>query len=71
MKLDILDISRNKVGEINLPAQFNEGIREDLVRRAFLVLRSNKRQAYGTMSEAGKRASAKTFKKRRLKFIKF
>lgn len=65
MKLDILDISRNKVGEINLPAQFNEGIREDLVRRAFLALRSNKRQAYGAMPEAGKRASAKLSKRRR------
>jgi len=65
MKLDILDISRNKVREIDLPVQFNEDIREDLVKRAFLVIRSNKRQAYGAKSEAGKRASANLSKRRR------
>jgi len=65
MKLDILDISRNKVGEVDLPVQFNEDIREDLVKRSFLVLQSNKRQSYGAMTEAGKRASANLSKRRR------
>jgi len=65
MKLDILDISRNKVGEVDLPMQFDEYVREDLVRRSFLVLRSNKRQSYGAMPEAGKRASSNLSKRRR------
>ena len=65
MKLDILDISKKKTGEIDLPAQFNEGIRTDLVKRAVLVLRSNKRQSYGAMDGAGKRASVKLSKRRR------
>ena len=65
MKLDILDISKNNVGEVELPMQFNEVIREDLVKRAFLVIRSNKRQAYGAKPEAGKRASANLSKRRR------
>ncbi|MCH8003487.1 MAG: 50S ribosomal protein L4 [Nanoarchaeota archaeon] len=65
MKLDILDISRNKVGEVDLPVQFDEDVREDLVRRSFLVLRSNKRKPYGAMPEAGKRASVKISKRRR------
>ena len=65
MKLNILDISKNNVGEVELPMQFNEVIREDLVKRAFLVIRSNKRQAYGAKPEAGKRASANLSKRRR------
>ena len=65
MKLDILDISKNNVGEVELPMQFNEVIREDLVKRAFLVIRSNKRQTYGSKPEAGKRASANLSKRRR------
>ena len=65
MKLNILDTSKNKVGEINLPTQFNEEVRIDLVKRAVLALQSNKRQSYGAMKEAGKRASAKLSKRRR------
>lgn len=65
MKLNILDISKNKVGEINLPAQFEEDVRADLMRRAFLSLRSNNRQPYGSMKEAGKRSSSTLSKRRR------
>ncbi len=65
MKLDILDVSRNKVGEINLPVQFNEEVRPDLMKRAVLVLHSNKRQPYGAMKEAGKRSSSTLSKRRR------
>ena len=65
MKLDILDISNKKTGEINLPIQFDEEVRPDLVSRSVLALRSNKRQSYGAMPEAGKRASADVSKRRR------
>jgi large subunit ribosomal protein L4e len=65
MKLDILDISKKKVGEIDLPIQFEEIIRADLVKRAFRVLQSNKKQPYGAMPEAGKRASALLSKRRK------
>ncbi len=65
MKLNILDISKKKEGEINLPAQFDEDIRPDLVKRAVLALQSNKRQPYSAKAEAGKRASAKLSKRRR------
>jgi len=65
MKLDILDISNKKTGEINLPIQFDEEVRYDLVSRAVLALQSNKRQSYGAMPEAGKRASADVSKRRR------
>ena len=58
MKVDILNISKNKVGEINLPIQFEEDIREDLVKRAALALQSRRKQHYGAMPEAGKRSSS-------------
>lgn len=65
MKLDILDISKKKVGEVDLPMQFNEEVRPDLIKRAVLAIQSGKRQAYGAMPEAGKRASVKLSKRRR------
>ena len=65
MKLDILDLSKNKVGEIVLPVQFDESIREDLVKRSFLVLRGNSRQAYGAMKGAGMRSSSDLSKRRK------
>ena len=67
MKVDILNISKNKVGEINLPIQFEEDIREDLVKRAALALQSRRKQHYGAMPEAGKRSSS-TISKRRRKY---
>jgi large subunit ribosomal protein L4e len=65
MKLSIYDMSKSKVGEINLPAQFDENIRPDLVKRAVIAIQNNKRQPYGAMPGAGKRASAKLSKRRR------
>lgn len=67
MKVDILNISKDKVGEINLPIQFEEDIREDLVKRAALAMQSNRKQRYGAMPEAGKRSSS-TISKRRRKY---
>ena len=65
MKLNILDTSKNKTGEISLPVQFNEEVRSDLISRAVLSLQSNRRQAYGAMPEAGKRYSSTLSKRRR------
>ncbi|MBW2977048.1 50S ribosomal protein L4 [Candidatus Woesearchaeota archaeon] len=67
MKLAIFDTLKNRVGEVNLPIQFNEPLRADLIKRAVLALRSNKKQPYGSMKEAGKRASS-TLSKRRRKY---
>ncbi|MCH8328976.1 MAG: 50S ribosomal protein L4 [Nanoarchaeota archaeon] len=64
MKLDILDNSKKKTGEINLPTQFDEYIRPDLIKRAVLALQSNKRQPYGAKAEAGKRSSSIISKRR-------
>ena len=65
MKLSVIDISNNKVKEMELPSQFNEEIRPDLIKRAVLTIQSNKRQNYGASPEAGKRASVKLSKRRR------
>ncbi len=65
MKLDILDVEKNKVGEIKLPWQFEEEFRPDLIQRAVLAIQSHKRQSYAVSEEAGKRASAKLSRRRR------
>ena len=65
MKLKIFGISKDETGEINLPSQFNEDIRPDLIKRAVLALRSNRRSIYGASPDAGTRASAKLSKRRR------
>lgn len=65
MKLNIFDVSKNKVGEINLPPQFEEDFRPDLIKRAVLSIQSHKRQVYAAKKEAGKRASAKLSRRRK------
>lgn len=65
MKLDILDSSKSKTGEIKLPSQFEEEYRPDLIQRAVLAIQSRKRQIYAASEEAGKRASVKLSRRRR------
>lgn len=64
MKLPIIDEKKNKVGEKELPGQFNEEFRPDLIKRAVLALQSALRQAYGADQEAGLRHSSKLSKER-------
>ena len=65
MKLSILDSSKNKVGEIELPHQFHEDYRPDLIQRAFQAIQTHKRQPYSSSPTAGKRSSAKLSRRRR------
>ena len=65
MKLPILDLENNKIGEIKLPPQFEEELRLDLIQRSVMVLQSSRRQAYAASSMAGKRSSAKLSRRRR------
>jgi large subunit ribosomal protein L4e len=64
MKLRILGLNKENKGEKELPVQFNEEIRQDLIKRAVLAIKANKRQPYGASPEAGKRASAKLSRRR-------
>ncbi|MBI2564444.1 50S ribosomal protein L4 [Candidatus Woesearchaeota archaeon] len=66
MKLKIL-APKGELGSIDLPKQFSEPIRFDLIKRAVLALQSHKRQPYGASIEAGMRHST-TLRKRRRKY---
>lgn len=63
--LTIFNTGNKKSGEKNLPSQFSEGYRPDLIRRAVLALQSAVRQLYGANPEAGKRHSSSLSKRRR------
>lgn len=65
MKADVLNLDGKKVKQIELPMQFEEEIRIDLIKRAFLSFKSDSRQRYGSKPRAGMRASAKLSRRRR------
>lgn len=65
MQLNILNITNQAVGKKNLPEQFNEIVRPDIISRAVLAIQSHKRHVYGAKPDAGKRASAYVSKRRR------
>jgi len=65
MKANVLNIDAEKISEIDLPKQFYEEIRPDLIHRAVLVIQSQARQQYGSYPEAGKEYSAKLSRRRR------
>ena len=54
MKLNIHNTKNENKGSMELPQQFNEPIRQDLIKRAVEVLQANKRQVYGAFTRAGK-----------------
>jgi len=65
MKLKIYDSKKIEIGSKDLPIQFYEPIREDIIKRAYLAIMSHIRQPFGADPEAGKRASAKLSRRRR------
>lgn len=65
MKLKVLSMSGTEIGEAELPNQFLEPIREDLVKKAVLAIQNNKRQAYGALEKAGMRHSGDLSRRRR------
>ena len=64
-KIQILDANAKKTGDLELPIQFVEAIRPDLIARSVLSIQSHARQAYGTDPMAGMRHSSKLSKRRR------
>lgn len=65
MKLSIFNLEKQKAGDKEMPVQFNEAYRPDLIKRAVLSLQSKSRQTYGSHPEAGKRHSAELSRRRR------
>ena len=65
MKTNVFSLEGKKTKTIDLPQQFAEEHRPDLVRRAHLAIQSHMIQPYGAFLEAGKRQSAKLSRRRR------
>lgn len=65
MNLKILNSKAKESGKIDMPSQFKEPVRADLIKRAVQTILANNRQSYGVKPEAGKRASAYLSKRRR------
>ena len=64
MKMDILSRKNENKGSVDLPSQFNEPVRPDLIKKAVLVVAGNNRQPYGAKPNAGMRASAELSRRR-------
>ena len=64
MKVKIKSVDGKSGKELNLPSQFDEPLRKDLIKLAVLAIQANKRQPYGAKPEAGKRASAELSRRR-------
>lgn len=65
MKADLYALDGKKTGHIELPSQFTEAYRPDLILRAVKAIQSHKRQPYGAFPRAGQRASAVLARRRR------
>lgn len=59
MKVNIYNLNGEVVGEVELPPQFKERVREDIIRRAVLCLQRARVQPYGAKIKAGRSSSAK------------
>ncbi len=71
MKGTVYDLNGNKIGEIDLPSQFYEEVREDLIKRAYWALFSHSLQPYGVDPLAGKRRVVFWHKRRRKRYRTF
>lgn len=65
MKAEVYNLEGKKVKQIDLPIQFNEPIRPDIIKRAFIALQLSSRTPYGAYELAGKRYSSYVSKRRR------
>lgn len=65
MKVEVLSLTKTSIGKKDLPIQFSEPLRPDIIKRAVEAIRSAKRQKYGSDPEAGMKASAELSRRRR------
>jgi len=65
MKANIFNTKGEKVKQIELPKQFSEEIRPDLIKKAALVIQFSKKQPYGATERAGKRHATRISRRRR------
>ncbi|MDA1196514.1 MAG: 50S ribosomal protein L4 [Nanoarchaeota archaeon] len=64
MKVNIIDKTGKVTGNVELPPQFDEPVRPDLIERAVIAIQSHNRQREGGFPEAGKRPSTRVSKRR-------
>ncbi len=67
MKAAVYSISGEKISDVELPSQFSEPIRPDLIARVALAIQSHQHQPYGADPRAGAK-QGKAWPKRRRKF---
>lgn len=60
MKVSVLNLENEQVGEIERPTVFNTPVRHDVIKRAVIALQSKKFQAQGRDPMAGKRTTAES-----------
>jgi len=65
MNVPVIDQKKNEVAKKELPKQFDEPIRADLIYKAVVAMQANKRQPYGSFVDAGMNVSAKLSRRRR------
>ncbi|MBN2459429.1 50S ribosomal protein L4 [Candidatus Woesearchaeota archaeon] len=65
MKIKVLSKEGATIGEKELPLQFQEPLRLDLIKKAVLAIQNNKRQPYGAYKKAGMRHHVEISKRRR------
>jgi large subunit ribosomal protein L4e len=65
MKLPLLSKAKAKTGDVELPPQFEEPIREDIIQKAVYVFQCNQMQQYGAEPMAGNKYSSFITKRRR------
>lgn len=65
MKIPVVDKEKKEISKKELPKQFNEQVREDLIYRAVVTIQANSRQPYGAYESAGMNVSAKLSRRRR------
>jgi large subunit ribosomal protein L4e len=62
MKSVVYAPNGEKTKRIDLPPIFSLFVREDIIKKCFLIGRSNSRQVYGASMEAGKRHAVKSWR---------
>jgi len=65
MEIKILNLKKVSEGKIELPMQFNEFVRTDLIARSVIAFQLSKRQPYGAHPTAGERVSSQVSRRRR------
>jgi len=66
--VSVLGIDGKEIEKMELPKVFYYPVREDLILRAFLAIKSHKRQPYGTNKLSGLRTSAHYHGRRRSRY---